>query len=172
MTLPFASAVSLALRRRRLGGLRRRALPALDVLLRRPLLSHLRLRPLRLWLRPLCLRLRAGLFDAPARLRRSLSNRLLTDSLLLRRARTHLLLPLCGLLCAQCGGLIVRLPTRLRLLPQRHLLPLRALTLGHARGPVVRRLRRDRLRHHLLLLRCTLLSCRALLFSALALKLL
>src|ERR1041385_8893114 len=113
MSLPFASAVSLALRR----------------------------------LRPLCLRLRAWLFDAPARLRRGLSNRLLPHLLLLLRARTHLLLSLRGLLCARVQSLLtLGLSLRLLLLPQGHPLPLCALTLGHARGPLVRRLRRARLR--------------------------
>src|ERR1043165_1272424 len=100
MPLPFASAVSLALRRLRLGGLRRRALPALDPLVRRRArLSHLRLRPLRL-------RLRARLLDALACLRRGLSNRLLPHLLLLLRARTHLLLSLRGLLRARVQSLL------------------------------------------------------------------
>src|SRR6059058_5757475 len=162
MPLPLATAVSLALRRPRLRGLRRRPLPALCVLLLR--------RPLRLRLR---LRLRARLLDASARLRRGLPNRLLTHL----RLRPHLLLPLRGPLPALRGGLGVRLPAcfhlllhrgallpaslltlglplRLLLLPRGHPFPLRALPLGHARGPVVRRLRRGRLRRYLLLLSC------------------
>ena len=161
LTLATAVSLSLTLRRLRPRGLRRRALPALGVL-RRPLLSHL-------WLRPLRLRLRSRLLDSPARLRRRpLSNRLLTHLLLLLGACAHLLLSLRGLLCAHGGGLSVGLAARLRLLPHRgallfargqslltlgislrlllltqgHALALRLLTLGHTRGSVVGRLRR------------------------------
>ena len=158
-------------------------MPALDVLLRwRPLLPHLLRRPLRLRLWP-------RLLDASARLRRGLSNRLLPHLLL----RPHLLLSLCGLLCVLRGSPVVRLsacfhlllhrgalllpcgqslltlglPLRLLLLPQGHLFPLRALPLGHARSPVVRRLRRDARRR-----RSLLLSRGALLPSVLPFKLL
>src|SRR5947209_2135083 len=170
-------------------GLRRRPLPAFDVLLRRrPLLSHLRRRPLRLRLWPLLLPL-----DARAGLRRrGLPNRLLPHLLLLD-ARSDLLFPLRGLLCMLRRGLTVRLPLgfylllrrgalllargqslltlglplRLLLLPQSNLFSLRALPLGHARSPVVRRLRRDARRR-----RSLLLSRGALLPSVLPFKLL
>ena len=171
-------------------------MPALCVLLRRrPLLSHLLRRPLRLRLWPR-LRLRARLLDASARLRRGLPNRLLTHL----RLRPHLLLPLRGPLPALRGGLGVRLPAcfhlllhrgallpargeslltlglplRLLLLPRGHPFPLRALPLGHARSPVVRRLRRGRLRRYLLLLSCRtlLLGGRSLLLPVLSLQLL
>src|ERR687886_280604 len=84
---------------------------------RRPLLPRLRRRPLRLWPRLLPL-------GAPARLRRrGLLNRLLPHSLnsllTLLLPRSHLLLPLRGLLRALRGGLTVRLPLGLYLLLHR-----------------------------------------------------
>src|SRR5947209_718483 len=111
--------------------LRRRPLPVLLLLLwRRPLSAHLLRRPLRLRLWPRLL------LDALAR-RRSLPH----QGLLLC-ARPRLLRPLCllrplrgCLLCSLRGGLLVRLPLRLGLLPDaRALLLLRGyglLTCSH-----------------------------------------
>jgi hypothetical protein len=186
------ASVSLCLRRLRTRGLRRRPLSALDVLLRRrPLLSHLRRRPLRLRLWP-------RLFSLGARAclrRRSLLNRLLSHRLLLLRVRPDLLFSLRGgplsalsrslpirlppgldlllhggLLLLPCGLLLLTLGLSLRLLllSQSNLFSLRVLSLGHARGPFVRRLRRGRLRRCRLLL----LSRRTLLLSVLPFELL
>lgn len=143
MPFPLAAAVPLSLRRLRLGGLRRRPLPPLDVLpARRPLLTHLRLRALLF-----------ALYARACLLRR----RLLPHLLLLRAT----LLPVGGgLLRALRRGLTLGFSLRLLLLTHPDAFALRALPLR----PLVRGLRRGGLRRRRLSL---MLRGRALLLLTL-----
>src|SRR2546423_8983055 len=115
LRMAFSLAASVS-RRLRLGGLRRGPrLALLSLLLRRPLSMLLLL----LWRRPLT----AHLLRRPLRLR--LWSRLLLDALARLRGLPHHRLLLCArprLLCPLCGGLLVRLPLRLGLLPHRRTL--------------------------------------------------